>query len=123
LKIKSGKEVDSAQLKGIDFDGMLQDRIQEREKYWAEAEGQDDALRYFKYGIKKEVTREEYLKQAQFFTTFAVILPDGKWYEKGEMGWWACVSNEEAEWGEKYKERFLDNADPEWILTIVDCHI
>jgi len=57
------------------------------------------------------------------FTTFAVILPDGKWYEKGEMGWWACVSNEEAEWEEKYKERFLDNADPEWTLTIVDCHI
>lgn len=22
-----------------------------------------------------------------------------------------------------YKERFLDTADPDWILTIVDCHI
>lgn len=72
---------------------------------------------------KKNITLEDYLRKAQMFTTFAVITPDGKWYEKGEMGWWACVSNEEAEWEEKYKERFLDNADPEWTLTIVDCHI
>jgi len=57
------------------------------------------------------------------FSTFAVITPDGKWYEKGEMGWWACVSNEEEEWDIKYKERFIDTANPEWILTVVDCHI
>ena len=27
------------------------------------------------------------------FTTFAVI-KDGKWYERGEMGWWGVVSDE-----------------------------
>lgn len=57
------------------------------------------------------------------FTTFAVLLPDGKWYEKGKMGWWAIVSDEKEDWGTHYKERFLDTANPDWVLTIVDCHI
>ncbi len=115
--------VDSAQIKDIDFEGMLQAQIQKRENLWKEAEGREDAIRYFEYGIEKGTTYEQHMKQAGCFTTFAVILPDGKWYEKGQMGWWACVSNEEAEWGEKYKERFIDTAEPEWTLTIVDCHI
>jgi hypothetical protein len=119
----SGSKVDSAIVKDIDFDEMTQVQVKMRENLWREAEGEDDATRYFKYGIEKNMTYEQYIKQAQSFTTFAVIMPDGKWYEKGQMGWWACVSNEEAEWGEKYKERFLDTAKPEWTLTIVDCHI
>lgn len=124
LKLRdSGNVVNSAKIKDIDFEGMTQARIQEYEACWKEAEGKDNATRYFMFGIEKNITLEDYLRKAQMFTTFAVILPDGKWYEKGEMGWWACVSNEEAEWEEKYKERFLDNADPEWTLTIVDCHI
>jgi len=124
LKLRdSGNVVNSAKIKDIDFEGMIQDQIKRYEDYWKEAEGKDDAARYILYGIKKDETKEDYLKKAQTFTTFAVILPDGKWYGNGEMGWWACVSNEEAEWDEKYKERFLDTANPEWILTIVDCHI
>jgi hypothetical protein len=69
------------------------------------------------------MTKEEYLNKTSVFSTFAVITPDGKWYEKGQMGWWAVVSNEEEDWNEKYKERFIDTADSEWTLTIVDCHI
>ena len=57
------------------------------------------------------------------FSTFAVLLPNGEWFEKGEMGWFACVSNKKEDWQAKYKERFINTANPEWILTIVDCHI
>ena len=39
------------------------------------------------------------------------------------MGWWAVVTDEDDNWNANYKERFLDKADPDWILTIVDCHI
>lgn len=55
--------------------------------------------------------------------TFAV-LHEGKWYERGEMGWWACVSNEKAE-GEWEKEfaKLLDSLPDDALLTIVDCHI
>ena len=57
---------------------------------------------------------------------YAVITPDGKWYAEGDMGWFGCSSatpEEFKKWCEHYKEIFLDNADPKWILTIVDCHI
>lgn len=38
-------------------------------------------------------------------TPFCVVI-DGTWYEKGEMGWWAMVSNEipDDEWDKKFLE-------------------
>lgn len=56
-------------------------------------------------------------------TTFAV-LKDGKWYERGEMGWWACVHNEkdEEKWFEEYSN-LLDAVPPDTLLTLIDCHI
>ena len=72
-----------------------------------------------------EYTGEDARYCAQF-STYAVVTPDGKWHGKGEMGWFACSSetaDEAKDWEEHYKERFIDTADPEWYLTIVDCHI
>ena len=68
-------------------------------------------------------TREEYVEKAQAkaISTFAVLM-DGKWYEKGEMGWWACVSNEKADWSEEFG-KLLDGISDETLLTVVDCHI
>ena len=70
--------------------------------------------------------RETYARYMANFRTYAVITPDGKWYAEGDMGWFGCSSatpEEFKKWCEHYKEIFLDNADPKWILTIVDCHI
>ena len=70
--------------------------------------------------------RETYARYMSRFRTYAVITPDGKWYAEGNMGWFGCSSatpEEFRKWCEHYKEIFLDNADPDWILTIVDCHI
>ena len=70
--------------------------------------------------------KEEYAERECAFVTFAVLMPDGTWYEKGQMGWWGFSgeSHEEAyDWDKHYKENFIDKADPEWTLTIVDCHI
>ncbi len=78
---------------------------------------------YFKeyYGDK-----ETYARRAALFTTMAVVTPDGEWHEKGEIGWFGCsgeTPEEAADWDENYHARFIDSADPDWILTIVDCHI
>lgn len=73
-----------------------------------------------------EQTDEDYVSELEFsedFSTFAVVLPNGRWYEEGNMGWWALVTNANEDWNATYKEKFLDTADPNWILTIVDCHI
>lgn len=55
--------------------------------------------------------------------TFAVV-KDGKWYERGRMGWWAMVSDEKAEeaWESEF-HNLLDGLPEDTTLTIVDCHI
>lgn len=72
-----------------------------------------------------QCTREEYVQTARdgAIATFAVV-KDGKWYERGEMGWWACVSNEKerGEWQKQFSDLF-DSLPDDTQLTIVDCHI
>lgn len=70
-------------------------------------------------------TRDEFVKAAgdSSFTPFAV-LKDGKWHERGEMGWFACVSGEKDKetWADIVRELFRDlPSDTE--ITKIDCHI
>ena len=76
------------------------------------------------YYLEQYQTKENYIKAQTMFTTFAVITKDGEWHEKGKMGWWGCVSDEDTMgWIEGYnKIVFEDAGDDDWI-TIVDCHI
>lgn len=69
--------------------------------------------------------REAYVAKCKNRTavTYAVLM-DGKWYQKGEMGWWGMSSNEvtQDEWNEQFW-KLLDSLDPDTELTLVDCHI
>lgn len=56
------------------------------------------------------------------FATYFAFLRDKKWAARGEMGWWACVSNEDASWSEAFQALLADVPDDHW-LTVVDCHI
>lgn len=79
-----------------------------------------------KYYVERYHNKETYAKNNATFGTFAVVLPDGSWHEKGEMGWWGVSSetaDESFDWDTHFKEMFLDTANPEWTLTVVDCHI
>ena len=78
------------------------------------------------YLFKSYKSKENYAMIQASVITYAVILPDGTWYQKGQMGWFGCGSESadaSFEWDMRYKENFIDKANPEWILTIVDCHI
>lgn len=57
------------------------------------------------------------------YRTFAVV-KDGKWYERGEMGWWALVSNEKSEedWDREFKA-LLESVPDDTLLSLYDCHI
>ena len=59
------------------------------------------------------------------FSTFAVLTPDGDWHEQGFMGCFGMYApnGESDNWDSRYKERFIDTAAPDLVLTIVDCHI
>jgi hypothetical protein len=70
------------------------------------------------------LTKEQYQKDAfnRAFCPFVFLSSKGEWYEKGEMGWWGCVSNENSDWPSVFRELF--EALPEdTVLTVVDCHI
>lgn len=74
----------------------------------------------------KYPTEEEYIKSYTQFSTYAVLTPCGEWHEPGRMGWWAisdATPEQEANFEKNYKEKFIKTANPEWNLTIVDCHI
>lgn len=118
--------VDSALLKDIDFEGMAQEQLDKATKAWNDAEedsNKETSHRYWHYGIHAEDTKKSFIGRREAFTTFAVV-KDGKWYEKGAMGWWGVVHNEknEGEW-EKQFSSLLKELDPDTRITIVDCHI
>jgi len=68
-------------------------------------------------------TIEQYIESAPALRTFAVV-KDGVWYERGKMGWWACVFDEKAPdaWSKEF-DALLAGLDPNTYISIVDCHI
>jgi len=130
---------DSALKKHIDFKKMNQenfDRAEEAYNKFEEAYKKDKELKtfnpYFDYGVenisdkKDEFIPEDkiaYIKRNASFYTFAVI-KDGKWYERGEMGWWGAVSNEQpiSEWIEQFN-KMLEEIPEDTLISIYDCHI
>jgi hypothetical protein len=71
------------------------------------------------------ISEEEFLQKAadRAFTTFAV-LKDGKWYEKGAMGWWGMVANEQDQdtWNREFT-KLINDLPASTLLSVVDCHI
>lgn len=129
LLSKDGDEAVELPVSEIDFSPNKTDYENALEFWDKSVEGNDPGMfsiykpEYYKqrYG-----DRETYAKAMAAFTTFAVVTPDGEWHEQGQMGWFGMSdeTDEQArEWNDKYKEKFIDTADPSWILTIVDCHI
>ena len=59
--------------------------------------------------------------------SFAVVLPDGTWHERGNMGWFAAVTNEIPgdDWANKFETLIAPYRDPRQgaIAVLVDCHI
>lgn len=70
-------------------------------------------------------TEEEYAQRARkrAFGSFAVV-KDGKWYERGGMGWWGIVHDEKDEdaWLEEFA-KLTDSLSDDTLLSMYDCHI
>lgn len=92
--------------------------------------GEDDELLWYsvedlflQYGL--EEGRKRYIENAfcRKFVPFAVLM-NGEWYERGKMGWWGVVFDEELtyDWSAKFMELWESIPDDEWV-SIIDCHI
>ncbi|GMX64464.1 hypothetical protein Elgi_37330 [Paenibacillus elgii] len=130
-------KVDSAKVKDIDFSLDIK-KYNDNLRFWElivdgdtprNSEEETIIKRNFNkpdYYSNRYENKEQFAKLSSEFGTYAVITPDGQWHSKGDMGWWGASSetDEEAkQWNKSFKETFIDNADPEWTLTVVDCHI
>lgn len=119
----------------IDFEGMIADQEPECRERWEQyqeekgkKEGWDKRMLEFMFG---EITGfeefEHYLQYVRskpkldMITPYAVVL-DGKWIQKGEMGWWGISTNENDEWPQVFEKIFNQIPDKS-LLTLVDCHI
>lgn len=142
LKLKQGDTsgqimVDSAKIKDIDF-SIDSEKYAEAIRFWElivecqtpENEHEERVVKYNFYNSMyysdRYDSKEQYAQLTAEFGTYAAITPDGVWHSKGDMGWFGCgsESDEEAKrWNQSFKEMFIDSADPEWTLTVVDCHI
>jgi len=128
-------KADIVQKRDVDWQGMKEDNIEEAEKVWKEAwkkypDYEDEkknkeniSSRCFMYDIKEGEMREKYIERRTHFSTFAVV-KDGKWYEKGEMGWFGLTANEKQQdkWDREF-DKLLKSLPDEEYLCLVDCHI
>lgn len=95
-------------------------------KEWNEVTYSEKAMKYQKADIWRElylvnVPLVDWANSAPSLISFAVN-DNGKWSERGEMGWWGVVSNENDSWEKEY-QKFLNSLKPDQYLTVVDCHI
>lgn len=128
---------DQALKSDIDFDAMADEKFEDLSNTYDEFEkeveekGYDPGSGYFGYGIENTgdrenpvaETRAQYLKRCAGVSAHAV-LKDGEWYEKGEMGWFGCVSDEKAP--DSWKDEFnnlIDGLPDDTLLSLYDCHI
>lgn len=78
------------------------------------------------YFLERYHDKETYARCMSGFMTHSVVLPDGTWHEAGQMGWFG-ISHETPDdglsWELNYIRDYIEAADPDWTMTIVDCHI
>lgn len=133
LKTKDGSRTNSALVSELDLTPD-KEAYKDALRFWevaVEGDKQKEDEHYFtlysaEYYIRKYGDKESYAKAVSAFTTYACLMPDGTWCEPGAMGWWGMSGaspEEEGDWVRDYKKNFLDKADPDWCITLVDCHI
>lgn len=122
----TNERVDVIKIKDIDWSAMEEAEKERRAKYYDEQMAKPKNNRFVwseTPEADEKATKEEYINRPIFHSTFA-ILHKGRWYERGNMGWFGIATNEKdtGVWEEEWR-KFVENLDPETEVTIVDCHI
>lgn len=112
---------------------MLRERMEPdidgaRKAYWDQPAVKrltaDDDFRFHHNLESFLLQRNDYVRKMSrsAFCTFA-LLHNGKWNERGDMGWWASVSDDKGDrWPDEFYDILASVPQDHW-LTVVDCHI
>lgn len=75
-------------------------------------------------GSRVDVARVQDIDHASIEPAFALVDLEGAWHERGEMGWFAMVSNEKDAdvWRAQYMAAVAALPTDTWLIN-VDCHI
>lgn len=124
ISLDTGEYANELPVSQIDFPKMAKakkDKLLSLEDYIAKGEYKTEYLR------RMYPDEETYELIKTTFWTRAVVTPDGKWHEIGQMGWF-CYTSEEPEavapWVRNYFDSFMKPAIKNgWTVHIVHCHI
>lgn len=100
------RRVDAARLADIQWDHMRHLRFLELAQRLRPQDSLDDL----------DLSGPEELDRYLRFFTYAVVTPDGVWHDQEQAA-------SPDQWRSQFSNRFLRKADPDTILTIVDCHM
>lgn len=122
-------------IKDINF-GINQEAYDENIRFWEIIiegsplrEGEEKPFNMYKpeYYTQQWESKEEYARQHSLQNrAYALLTPDGKWYEKGEMGWFGMDSSskeQKVEFLEFYDSFMKDEKNKDLYVFMVDCHI
>lgn len=110
-------------------DETAEERARNQWRAWVdgeEVEGVEKSFYKSYYYVNQYGNIDDYVFCESTMWWRAVITPDGKWHEVGEMLYWGISTEKDGaivEWAKGFKERFIDPYPPEYTLTVVDCHI
>lgn len=113
--------VDQCRKGDIDIEATLEKKREQAKEVWFKYLN-DKVFAPF-VGIREGDTLESLTARWTSIATFAVV-KDGKWYERGEMGWWGITINEKSDdvWQKEFDELFKSLPD-DTLLSLYDCHI
>ena len=123
--------VDEARIGDVDFSPDME-KYEMALRWWdtnVDVKPDDDADELphdSKPYVRRYVDREAYARHVAAFSTYAVVTPDGEWHAPGVIDWFGLSSETDEEWIDwckNYVRNFIEPADPDLIITIVDCNI
>lgn len=134
VPLKNNGKCNIAKLKDINF-GIDKKQYEINKRFW-EIIVEEQPLKYGEEKpfniLKKEVylcrykDKNDYATKNSRFKTFALITPDGKYYEKGQMYWFG-IDDSTAETINSYENIYYEIVNKEeyqdYYFILVDCHI
>lgn len=125
LASKDGTYEDLLQLKDLDM-SLDQETYQDSILFWEESvEPEDSDYPFRKCYINQWPSKEDYAREQATFSTYALLTEDGEWHEPGQVGYFGSSSATEKSTAafKTFLQEYIEQSDPEYYITLVDCHI